>query len=91
VPLFQTPPSLVVVWADGPLLVQRTVSPTLIVMALGEKAKSRMATSATLAALGLVDPPPHEASNALTPAVPTTVISDRMVYLLAPSQRSFFA
>jgi len=40
VPLFQTIASLVVVCAEGPLLVHRTVVPALIVTVAGVKVKS---------------------------------------------------
>lgn len=38
----QAPASLVVVWAEGPLLVHRTLVPALIVSEAGEKVKSWM-------------------------------------------------
>ena len=44
VPLVQAPASLVVVWAEGPLLVHRTVVPAVIVSEAGEKVKSWMVT-----------------------------------------------
>src|SRR6266853_1131698 len=42
--LFQTPMSLVVVWAEGPLLVHRTEVPAFIVSEAGENVKSWIVT-----------------------------------------------
>ena len=80
VPLFQAPASLVVVWADGPLLVHRTVVPALMVTVDGEKVKSWMVTLTVPAGgwvgicppveVGLVGvelPPPQAAAMATPP------------------------
>jgi hypothetical protein len=53
-PLSHAPMSLVVVCAEGPLLVQRTVVPTFTVTLAGVNVKSRMETSTTEP----LDPPP---------------------------------
>src|SRR5204863_9653378 len=58
VPLSKAPPSAVAVWSVGPSFVQVTVSPTLIVIAFGPKAKSRIATPPAAAARALAPPPP---------------------------------
>src|SRR5712691_5031996 len=57
-PLFQTPMSLVVVWAEGPLLVHRTEVPALIVREAGENVKSWMVTPTVSLGGGLGVCPP---------------------------------
>src|SRR5712691_11256982 len=77
-PLSQAPPSLVVVWAEGPSLVHRTAVPALIVTVAGEKVKSRMVTLTVPAGgwVGICPPlfgfvgvePPHAAAM-VTPTI----------------------
>jgi len=57
-PLSQTLMSLVVVWAEGPLLVHRTKLPALIVSKAGEKVKSWMVTPTVSLGTGLDVCPP---------------------------------
>ena len=79
VPLFQAPASLVVVWADGPLLVHRTLVPILMVTVDGEKVKSWMVTLTVPAGgwvgicpaggLALVGVEPPQAAAMATPPI----------------------
>ena len=71
-PLSQIPVFEVVVWFMESLLVQVTVSPTLIVTGVGLKAKFCIETETVAAARA---PPPPRARKATSAAHPTTIVT----------------